>query len=784
MPISLDLNLLPVARAAGRDYPELLGLYAAAPPRRTARGRGQDRLVLYLAVEGNAPLPPGQQADLLASLARLYYDTPGSATAAMRKVADELNTTLLERNNELARSSRQGLGLLAQLVVREGQFTLAFSGPLQAYLISATETRQFYNPDLEGRGLGQGRSTPLTYFQAALQPNDTLLLAAQPAPGWNVESLAGLHGQGPETLRRKLFSPAELSLNALLVQARPGKGNLYLPKPGVPAAAEAPAAAPASAAVSTAAAVAATIAAPAVAAAPAIPVDPSLPPAAPEIQEGPPAPDEPLPDEAAGTFPPGEAVEAQLSPPAGEVSAAPAVSTPAPSTDRQRRSAFAALKSAVAGGLLAVAGGIQRSGQAVRATMVRVLPDETFMAIPTALLVLIALAVPVMIVAIASTAYLRLGRQAQYQALYSQAREVAVQAAEESDVTTRRLGLEAALRILDEAQRFGPTEDVKTLRSQVISTLDEIDRVIRLDFQPAIINGLPVGINVVQMVTQGGNLYMLDGNRGTVLRAQRTDQGYALDETFQCGADTVGPLAMGPAVGIAAWPASYKPAAEILAIDSKGNLLFCTPDRPPLAASLTPGGEGPWGDIRSFALDVAQLYVLDLASQQAWIYWLSNLVLDETEAGTVPEPPVPFFSEDPPSLSTVVDTGVNRDDYYLLNNDGVMVICTPNTVGAGPTRCVAQPYVDFRPGRENTQLNPPGPFSQMQITDPPEPSLFMLEPLTHGVYHFSLRSLAFQKIFLPDETLLPRPATAFSVDTTGRMMYLALGGSVYYAAMP
>src|SRR4030067_1062529 len=118
MTTTFDLNLLPIARYAGRDYPELLGLLSSEPGRRTARGRNLDRLILYFISEGNASLPPDKRDQVLAELAKLYYQTPGSVTAALRKTVDELNRLILERNLNLG-PSRQGVGHLVQIVLRE-----------------------------------------------------------------------------------------------------------------------------------------------------------------------------------------------------------------------------------------------------------------------------------------------------------------------------------------------------------------------------------------------------------------------------------------------------------------------------------------------------------------------------------------------------------------------------------------------------------------------------------------------------------------------------------------
>jgi hypothetical protein len=44
----LDINLLPLVRRAGQEQSSLPGLYAVNPPRRAARGRSDDQLILYL----------------------------------------------------------------------------------------------------------------------------------------------------------------------------------------------------------------------------------------------------------------------------------------------------------------------------------------------------------------------------------------------------------------------------------------------------------------------------------------------------------------------------------------------------------------------------------------------------------------------------------------------------------------------------------------------------------------------------------------------------------------
>ena len=224
----LDINLMPVTRYSGQEYPELLGLYASEPPRRAARSRGVDRLVLYLAMIGNAPFALGKQDEILAGLAKIYYATPGSVTSALKAVAEELNQILLERNRRVSEKGRQGLGLLTQFVVREQQLYLAQSGAAHAYWITEQGVQHFYDLDPSATGLGLVRAAPLHFSQVSYQPNGTLILAGLPAPGWGQQTWTGLQGQGPESIRRRLVGQTDGDLNILIVQARPGSGKIHV----------------------------------------------------------------------------------------------------------------------------------------------------------------------------------------------------------------------------------------------------------------------------------------------------------------------------------------------------------------------------------------------------------------------------------------------------------------------------------------------------------------------------------------------------------------------------
>src|SRR4030042_462282 len=105
---SLDLNLLSLARQGGNDQAELPDLYAVTPPRRTARGREADSLIIYLSMSGNSPLSTEAHTQLLQRLAEKFYKTTGSLTAALRTVVEALNLFLLDRNLRSTSVGRPG----------------------------------------------------------------------------------------------------------------------------------------------------------------------------------------------------------------------------------------------------------------------------------------------------------------------------------------------------------------------------------------------------------------------------------------------------------------------------------------------------------------------------------------------------------------------------------------------------------------------------------------------------------------------------------------------------
>jgi hypothetical protein len=228
-------------------------------------------------------------------------------------------------------------------------------------------------------------------------------------------------------------------------------------------------------------------------------------------------------------------------------------------------------------------------------------------------------------------------------------------------------------------------------------------------------------------------------------------------------------------VDFVAWPASYKPAAVLLAMDASGKLAFCGVDDAPETGQLGTPPTTSYADLPALYLDQGNIYVLDPAGNMIWVYWNESLT-------QVPD--YYFGEEEKPLLSEAVDMVVVRNELYLLNKTGQVTVCYSGEWLTVPVRCPQVPFTDFRPGRENNPLTPTNPFTTLIYNPPPDPSLLFLQPESQGVYHFSLRSLGFLREYLPQNILPGGAATALTFDPFERRLLIAVRNAVYYASLP
>lgn len=739
----MDLNLLPLIRQYGQDQTEWPGLYLPARPRRSARGRQDDRLLIYLVMEGNAPLTPAQYEQLLSRISLVYYRTPGSVTAALRAAAEALNQQLLERNLRDASSGQQGVGLLILLTLRAGRLYLAQCGPTHAYLMGAAGVQHFYDAQPTRRGLGLGRTTPIYFSQATPNENDVLILAPLPAAEWNERALEELQGLGLESLQPRLLRMMSGDANALLIQFKPGPGKVFLlrPKPAEQALRERPQAAVA--------------VRPTQVEAPSVRVEAAAPP--PPVSEPPPAP-------------------ASISAAAPEFeerveTAAPVA--PAPGVARRKMSGRGALAT-IAAALGTTAAQFFRS---LRTLLRRMLPEESLVSLPGSLMAFLAVAVPLVVVSVALVVYFQRGRASQFDQYYQQALQAAAQARAQADPLASVSTWKTVIAYLDQAEAVRISPESQALRGEAYEAVDRSELVRRLDYQPALTEDLPDTVQVTEVVASASDIYLLDGATGNVWRAFATARGYELDADFRCGPENAAALGIGPLVDILALPPGE--AMSVVGLDGRGNLLYCKAGEPPVFEALTQPFT-QWGSPKAMALDDNNLYVLDAGKNAVWIYW-------NRDKSSSPEP---FFTQDFPPMQDVIDLVVEKDDLFLLHADGHITQCRYSDLAGAPSRCVSpQPFIDSRPGREGQTISPYPAFNQLEETQPPNPSIYLLDPANQSVYHFSLR-LTYQRQFMPRQPLNPgldgsvAPASAFTFRPDNRLIFLVVDNQLYYAGMP
>jgi hypothetical protein len=767
---ALDLLILPLVRTGGQDQPDVPGLHVARPPRRAARGRDRDQLVLYLALAGSAPLSAEQIGQLLENLAKTYYHTSGTVTTAQRAVADSINQYLLDRNLRNASTGNQAIGLLTQAVLRGGRLSLAQSGPTHAFLITAEGVQHFYDPQLAGRGLGLTRTTTIRYLQADLQLNDALVLTPEPPAAWTPASLQSVQGQGPESLRRRVLSQAGTELNGALLHAQPGTGQLRLLRPVRPARPRL--------------------------SQPGMEANLPLPARSEEAEESP----EATPPSWETAHPPAaDLTRAGQPPPSGEgarllpvqlaassESSEPLAPTRPPRPARQARTPAPGARAARPPGaafapVAAALGKVGRAssraaGGSIRAAaelLQRMLPDAGLFTLPASTMAFVAIAVPLLVVTVSSMVYFQRGRAAQYQVYFAEAQAAASKAQAETEPPELRSAWEATLELLDRAESYQTTADSTSLRAQAQGALDGLDFIDRLDFQPALVDSLKDTANITRMVATDGDLYLLNAREGVVLRATLTNSGYRLDPIFQCGPGPYGGVIVGAITDITALPKGNEVNATLLGIDANGNLLYCIPGDAPVAVTLSPPDIN-WGTPQGLTYDTDDLYILDPQTNAVWIYRRME----------VSQEPRLFFGDQIPPMQDVVDMAVNLNDLYLLHTDGHITTCVFSGLIESPTRCEdPATYGEPRPGRQNGPVIEGAYFTEILFAPPPDPSIYMLEPNSQAVYHFSVR-LTFQRQYRSREPLPEGPATAFAISRGNRTVLMAVGNEVFYAGLP
>ena len=770
--MSLDLTLTPLYRIHGQESASLPGLLAVTPPRKTARGREQERLVVYLVLTGNATFSSAEYMQLASDAATQFYLSAGPLTSAMRAAAEAVNRPLLERNTLSKARGHYAIGWLALAALRESNCTLLLSGPMHAFLLGK-EARHIFEPGLSGKGLGIAQTAAHYFSQSALEDNDRLLLTGKVPSAW--ESTLGIASHASlDATRRRLLTLTSEDLHAVLMQATPGTGALNVLQPVAADARPQPAPAkPAPPPAPTRSLPSLNEADSAPESFPAHLVQPSAYAIAPQPTESESAPisasarrnsaDE-FPASIPRAKPKAETVETLVPLPLEEES---------PSAPREPSQRIRQAAKALVNGIQAWRRGTQRIGQGTRSFLPRLLPGNEAgesKPIPAYAMTFIALVIPLIVVTIAVVIYLRFGRSIQYDNYLALAQTAGAQAASLSDPIMQRDAWQAALLYVDKAEEYRQTDETKILRAQADAKLDQLLGVARLQFQPAFSSGL--GIEISRMAASESDLYLLDTKKGEVLHAKLTGHGAQMDNSFNCKPGAYGNYQVGRLVDILAMPITNQYNATVLGVDAAGNLLYCAPNQIPQAAQLPPPDTN-WGRVTGMTLDGGSLYVLDAQSSAVWVYTGKDSAFVDH--------PYFFFGSQIPAIQDSIDLAVSGDDLYLLHADGHLSTCSYSRIDARPTLCQdPAALVNPFPAYKDTDLFGQAHITQMLYTSPPDATLLLLGADSQSVLRITPRSLELQSLF---RQAAPLPSGPVSAMTAGpnHALYLAVRDQVYFA---
>ncbi len=764
-----DLNLIPIQRHQGDPVAPSPGFHAASLPKRAARSRSEDLLILSFFAIGEG-LSSEKQQSLLTRLSQTFFKTSGSVTAALRTLIETLNLTMLEENLKAAEGGVAITGALTAAAVHRQNIYLAQSGNMQAFVLTHHGLQHFSDASQSDRGLGVSRTPAIRYYQASLGNGGYVFMTDQAPESWTEEAL--FSGQFPTlpNLRRRLLNQAPSDFRLDLVHARPGEGQIRILQPessqGVVSQEEKGA----------------------------------------EKADDTPSAPAPSPEESQK-----EPESVQRVSDTQEIQAQPEKTPPQTSGDEQQAPQSQKQKQpqnrpAEKPGLSRKVT-LRKQGEQLKQEGLKGLKAfftwwrktrgriQTFFKdlfakwspegsgdtpkLSKGTLMLIAIGVPLIVVAIAVGIYLARGRTLQYNYYLGQAVTASQQALTAEDPRDSREGWAQVLAYLDQAESYRSTDELIALRAQAQDALDALDGAVRLEYHPAIVGSLYSEINITDIISFGADLYLFDTAGGRVIHAERTSQGYEVDPDFVCAAGNFSGGSVDTLVDMTQLPINNPYNAHILAADGLGNVVYCAPGEDPIVQSL-PGLSGSEGQVSHIVFESGFLYVLNPT--------ISTVQVFESANGQFLETGTDFFegseTGEKPDMTQIVDLDVNSQELYLLRSDGMLVDCVSSGLSSDPVICENPvTYMDGRAGQEDQTLAmPDADYRSILYMDPPDPSIYILEGTNADIYQFSLRFKLYKRL-RPDlgayEVDSPT-ATAFTIGID-RIAFLAFGHQVFYA---
>jgi hypothetical protein len=800
-----DLTLIPIHTQQGQPLQQISGFKGASPPKRSARSRSEDLLILSLIIQGEAKISPEVQAAWLDRLAQVFFKTSGAVTSALRSLIETLNLTLMEKNLKLAQEGGWMTGAINLAAVHRRSLYIVQSGLTHAFTLSHEGLGHFQDPEQSDRGLGLSRNPTIRYFQADLGTGGYLFMTDTPPETWREDLLLADGFPSQEKLRRRLLNQAPVDFRLDLVQLRPGEGEIQMQsipvlRPEKQLQETAREAGDEREEVeylerSTPEADFTDVTQQDTQEVPVLNLLEKQPDALPEHD---PKDSEELDVDEVSSRPEETSVPDSIPkkpkpPRSGQLGSKEKVESPVASLGRDGADPIPQVKRARVQireeGLQGLASFFDwwhkiwnKVGYFFRDLIARFLPEKEGQGVPLAhgTLLWVAVFVPLAVGAIAVGVYLSRGRRLQYDYYLDQAQAASQTALAAGDPAVERSAWVEMLNALDQADDIQDTDEVAALRQEAQDALDILDGALRLVYQPALADILSVEINIREMVSYGLDLYLFDEASGWVIHAMRENDIYEVDTNFICAPGNYSGGSLSRIVDIVSLPINNPYQAHILVIDEIGNVAYCSPSQDPVVQAL-PEMSPEVGEGNRIAYENNTLYVLKPSINSILVYSATN--------GQFLDPPDHYFegaaSPEIPDLTQVVDLDVNGPELYLLRGDGSLVNCVFSGFPDNPVTCQNPvEYLDGRAGLEEQTLSlPESRFTSVFYTPPPTPLINILDATHAEIYRFSLRFRLYQRLRpdIGDYAVDASAATAFTLGEIEPLAFIAFGNQVFYA---
>jgi len=808
-----DLNILPIHLRQGRNIPDSTGIQAFSPPRRAARGREEDVLILALHFSNKDEISDELVQTWTEHLSYTFYKTAGTVTAALRSLIDTLNLTLMERNIKTAAEGVSVTAAVNMAVIHRRSLYIAQSGQTHAFVLNHQGVEHHADSGQTDRGLGVSRTPTIRYYQDEIGTGAYFFTTTTPAENWQDTLLFSENYPSLDQLRRRLLNQAPSEFDLGLIQLLAGEGKINLIRPVARStASEKPAAQePEQESVleeqsveedKVTVPISAQAVEPAEQGLPVAPADeevgdiaeegtPEKPTAVEALREKP-VQQAPQPVRSARTTtPPNQQVQRT---PLSHLRSEPELdSTQVHTRQANRRETAAAPRETFnqrnaefeEKSLKGISAALKwwRNVKTNIQTFIRDLvahwtPEGTEPTMSKSSMIFIAVAVPLVVVALAVGVYLSRGKSQQYEYYYQQAEQYAQAAAMIEDPITAKENWSQALEMVKQAETYRSTDEAVLLRDQAEDALDLLDGAVRLDYRPALTGTLYDGIEITRIISVGADLYLLDEAGGRVIHAESRSSGFEVDAEFVCAAGNFETGSIGDLVDMVALPINNPYLAHVLAIDTQGRVAYCGAGMDPIVATL-PQSSGLSGEIKAITYASNTLYALIPSVSSVRVYYATNSLFSAA--------PLEFFAgtdaANMPDLNQTVDLAVNGDMLYLLRGDGHLVSCEANAVGESAVVCEKPvTYVDGRPGFEDQAvMMPSSAFNEILFTAPPDQTISMLDSNSGDIFQFS-QTFRLHRMLRPSfgsyEVEGPT-ATAFYIGID-RVAFIAYGHQLFY----